>query len=183
MVFFFTASKKRAEYLIFFHFKLSYMINWWQNFLSFNSACNHTRHLNKSDSHACFNTLGRIIYLLIIQWNSFRACLHGGGGGPQVGEVTCGRSPHLSWKRDQIKMRDYMAGGLPPPKRVTSPTWGFPTPCKQALILDSTQSYYHYKDWVVYENRIRHWLVHMVHWCQWNLYIFLTVPHDSFKYY
>ena len=24
-----------------------------------------------------------------------RACLHGGGG-PQVGEVTCGESPHLS---------------------------------------------------------------------------------------
>ena len=35
-----------------------------------------------------------------------RACLHGGGG-PQVGEVTCGGSPHLSCKRDQIKMRDY----------------------------------------------------------------------------
>ena len=36
-----------------------------------------------------------------------RACLHGGGG-PQIGEVTCGGSPHLSCKRDQIKMRDYM---------------------------------------------------------------------------
>ena len=30
-----------------------------------------------------------------------RACLHGGGG-PQIGEVTCGWSPHLSWKRGQI---------------------------------------------------------------------------------
>ena len=38
---------------------------------------------------------------------NLRAVLHGGGG-PQVGEVTCGRSPHLSCKRDQIKMRDYM---------------------------------------------------------------------------
>ena len=28
--------------------------------------------------------------------------------GPQIGEVTCGGSPHLSCKRDQIKMRDYM---------------------------------------------------------------------------
>ena len=28
-------------------------------------------------------------------------------GDPQVGEVTCGGSPHLSCKRDQIKMRDY----------------------------------------------------------------------------
>ena len=34
-----------------------------------------------------------------------RACLHEGGG-PQIGEVTCGRSPRLSCKRDQIKMRD-----------------------------------------------------------------------------
>ena len=30
------------------------------------------------------------------------------GGGPQIGEVTCGGSPHLSCKRDQIKMRDFM---------------------------------------------------------------------------
>ena len=37
----------------------------------------------------------------------FRTCLHGGGG-PQIGEVTCGGSPHLSCKRDQIKMRDYV---------------------------------------------------------------------------
>ena len=29
-------------------------------------------------------------------------------GGPQIGEVTCDRSPYLSCKRDQIKMRDYM---------------------------------------------------------------------------
>ena len=52
-----------------------------------------------------------------------RACLHGGGG-PQIGEVTCGRSPHLSCKRDQIKMRDYMDWRVTPPKWVTSPTWG-----------------------------------------------------------
>ena len=38
------------------------------------------------------------------------------------------RAPHLSCKRDQIKMRDYMD------RRVTSPTWGPPPPCKQALI-------------------------------------------------
>ena len=36
-----------------------------------------------------------------------RACLHGGVG-PQIGEVTFGGSLHLSCKRDQIKMRDYM---------------------------------------------------------------------------
>ena len=39
--------------------------------------------------------------------NHFRACLHGGGG-PQIGEVTCGGSPNLWCKRDQIKMGDYV---------------------------------------------------------------------------
>ena len=51
------------------------------------------------------------------------------GGVPQVGEVTCGGLPHLTCKRDHIKMRDYMDRG------VTSPTWGPPPPCKQALNL------------------------------------------------
>ena len=64
--------------------------------------------------------------------NTLRACLHGGGG-PQVGEVTCDASPHLSCKRDQIKMTDYMNRRITQPKRVTSPTWVPPTPCKQAL--------------------------------------------------
>ena len=69
---------------------------------------------------------------------TLRACFHGGGG-PQVGEVTCLGgltllsiqslicSPHLSCKRDQIEIRDYMN------RRVTSPTWGPQPPCKQAL--------------------------------------------------
>ena len=61
-----------------------------------------------------------------------RACLHGGGG-PHTGEVTCGRSPHLSCKRDQIKIRDYMDRQITPPKRVASPIWGAPPPCKQAV--------------------------------------------------
>ena len=39
--------------------------------------------------------------------------------GPQIGEVTCGGSPHLSCKRDQINMRDYMDG------RVTPTTEGY----------------------------------------------------------
>ena len=30
-------------------------------------------------------------------------------------------------------MRDYMNRRVTPPKRVTSPTWGPPPPCKQAL--------------------------------------------------
>ena len=56
------------------------------------------------------------------------ACLHGGEG-PQIGEITCGGSPNLSCTRDQIKMRDYMD------RRVTSPTWGPPPPCRQVLRL------------------------------------------------
>ena len=60
------------------------------------------------------------------------ACLHGGGE-PQIDEVTCGWSPHLSCKRDSIKMRDYMDGRVTPPKRVTSPTWGLPPLRKKAL--------------------------------------------------
>ena len=64
---------------------------------------------------------------------SLRACLHGRGG-PQVSEVTRGGSPRLTCKRDHIKMRDYMDRRVTPPKRVTSPTWGPPPPCKQALI-------------------------------------------------
>ena len=62
-------------------------------------------------------------------WQTLRACLHGGGGGAggQIGEATCGGSPHLSCKRGQIKMRDYMD------RRVTSLTLGPPPPCKQAL--------------------------------------------------
>ena len=54
-------------------------------------------------------------------------------GGPQVGEVTRSGSPHLSCKRDQIKMRDYMYRRVIPLKRVTSTTWGPTPPCKQAL--------------------------------------------------
>ena len=69
----------------------------------------------------------------------FRACLHGGKG-PQVGEVKYGGSPHQSCKRDQIKMRDYMDKRVTPPKRVTSPTWGPPPRCKQALSEDNDRS-------------------------------------------
>ena len=73
---------------------------------------------------------------LFFRYQQLRACLHEGGG-PQVGEVTCGRLPHLTCKRDHIKMRDYMDRRATPPKRVTSPIWGTPTPCKQALRVGS----------------------------------------------
>ena len=71
-------------------------------------------------------------YFRKVKTLSLRACLHEGGG-PQVGEVTCGGLPHLTCKRDHIKMRDCMDRRVTPPKRVTSPTWGLPPPCKQAL--------------------------------------------------
>ena len=64
-------------------------------------------------------------------FQAFRACLHEGGG-PQVGEVTCGGLPHLTCKRDHIKMRDCMDRRVTPPKRITSSTWDPPPPCKQA---------------------------------------------------
>ena len=55
------------------------------------------------------------------------------GGGPQVGEVTWGGLPHPTCKRDHIKMRDYVDWRVTPPKRVNSPIWGTPPPCKQVL--------------------------------------------------
>ena len=65
--------------------------------------------------------------------NIIRACLHRGRG-PQIGEVTCDGSPHLSCKHDQIKMRDYIDRlAVTSPKRVTSLTRGPPPQYKQAL--------------------------------------------------
>ena len=88
-------------------------------------------------THLSANQSARVLSLLFINVAIscavvFKACLHGGGG-PQIGEVTCGRSPHLSRKRNQIK--NEILRGQPgyPPKGVTSPTWGPPPPCKQAL--------------------------------------------------
>ena len=64
--------------------------------------------------------------------SSLWARLHGGGG-PQVGEVTClGGVTRLSiqsviliWSRLHDEWGD--------PPHVISPTWGLPPPCKQAL--------------------------------------------------
>ena len=53
--------------------------------------------------------------------------------GPADRATGLGGSPHLWYKRDQIKMRDYMDRQVTPPKPVTSPTWGPPPLCKQAL--------------------------------------------------
>ena len=53
----------------------------------------------------------------VVVFANLRACIHGGGR-PQLREVTCGGSPHLSCKRDQIKMRDYMDRRVTPRKRI-----------------------------------------------------------------
>ena len=48
-------------------------------------------------------------------WNfqkHLRACLRGGGG-PQIGEVTCGGLPHPTYKSDHIKKRLYKQAGYP----------------------------------------------------------------------
>ena len=42
---------------------------------------------------------------------------------------------HLLCTGDQIKIKYYMDRWITPPKRVISPTWGPPPPCKQALIV------------------------------------------------
>ena len=57
------------------------------------------------------------------------------GGLPYLADraTRLGGLPHLSCKHDEIKMRDYMERRVTPPRRVTSPTWGPPRPCKQAL--------------------------------------------------
>ena len=57
------------------------------------------------------------------------------GGLPSLADraTRLGGLPHLSCKHDQIKMRDYMERRVTPARRVTSPTWGPPPPCKQAL--------------------------------------------------
>ena len=72
----------------------------------------------------CFRTRwskGKVRPVQLKGWPvTLTACLHGVGG-PQVGEVTCGGSPHLSGKRDQIKMRDYMVRRVTPRKHVNRP--------------------------------------------------------------
>ena len=47
-------------------------------------------------------------------------------------ESRLGGSPHVSCKRDQNKIRNYRDRRVTPLRRVISPTWGPPPPCKQA---------------------------------------------------
>ena len=97
--------------------------------------CSHASISARRKRHGCFRAKMWTFCINIncpLQRMFTRACLHGDGG-PQIGEVTCGRSPHLTCKRDQIKIRDYKNRRVTPPQWVTSPTWGAPPPWKQAL--------------------------------------------------
>ena len=80
--------------------------------------------------------------------SSVRACLHGGGG-PQVGEVTrLGGVTRLSTQALTLMWsRLHVRWGNPP--HVTSPTWGSPPSCKQAL---SKGSIKHMMEWNGYMN-------------------------------
>ena len=86
--------------------------------------------------------LYQAVNILFLHWH--------GGGGPRIGEVKCGGSPHLSCNCDQIKMRDYMDKRDTPPKRVTSPIWGSVPPCKHTLchyhlVISVSMKYYYYE--------------------------------------
>ena len=105
-----------------------FSLNWrWVPLIgSFTRKLSLWRHLSILQMSPVVGSVERWLYSEA--YTSLMACLHGGGG-PQIGEITCGGLPHLSCKRDQIKMRDYVD------RRVTSPTWGPPSPCKRALPL------------------------------------------------
>ena len=96
------------------------------------------------------------------------AGLHGGGG-PQKGEVTCGGSPHLSCKRDQVKMRNDMDRRVKPPKRVSSSNWGPPIPRKQALSHQPPFSSNFHSDHFIFLGLILYSRV-LMHFCPYPLY-------------
>ena len=72
----------------------------------------------------------------IVRSLRFRACLHRGGG-LQVGEVTCGGSPHLTCTMIKSKREIIWTAEL----TATLPTWGPPPRCKQALTQTVTRLY------------------------------------------
>ena len=58
-----------------------------------------TKIITLSNIFTCIRKCQFIKGMKMYSQTPLRDCLHGGGG-PQVGEVTCGGSPHLSCKRD-----------------------------------------------------------------------------------
>ena len=83
----------------------------FNNFLTF--------HINK-DTHRHEINVSFLLTLMYFK-TLLRACYPDRWG--NMWQVT----PPIMYKRDKIKMRYYMG------RRVTSPTWGSPPPCKQAL--------------------------------------------------
>ena len=84
----------------------------------------HMQHSFLSFPCRCFARLQRCFVRL-------RAYLHEGGR-PQVGEVKCVKLPHLTCKRDHIKMRLFGQVGYPTSAGYLT-SLGTPPPCKQAL--------------------------------------------------
>ena len=71
-------------------------------------TCLHTPMQTDLSANQSVHVLSQLFINVVISCAAvFRACLHGGGGS-QLGGVTCGGSPLLSYKRDQIKMRVYL---------------------------------------------------------------------------
>ena len=70
-------------------------------------------------------------------WDVYMTNCHPGWQGYptwQTGQpAQAGHPSNLSCKRDQDKLRNYMDRRVTPLRRATSPTWGPPPPCKQAL--------------------------------------------------
>ena len=58
----------------------------------------------------------------------------------EVGEVTCGGSPHLSCKRDQIKMRDSMDRRVTQPNRVSKQALKRATVANATFLLSQIKS-------------------------------------------
>ena len=85
----------------------------------------HRQILREFDVSRIGPRLGGLPLLETFTWQNLTR-LRGLPGLPDRATCLCG-SPHLSCKRDHIKMRDYMG------RRVTSPTWGVPPSCKQDL--------------------------------------------------
>ena len=75
------------------------------------------------------------VVMVLLRYPPVTACLHGSGGTPGRWVNTWRVTPHpaLTCKRDHIRTKDYMDRRFTPRKRVSSPTWGPPPPCKQAL--------------------------------------------------
>ena len=106
---------------------------WWLSIVNFNNDAKPPPKwiLREFDVSRIGPRLGGLLLLETFTWQNLTR-LRGLPGLPDRATCLCG-SPHLSCKRDHIKMRDYMDRRVTPPKRVTSPTWGAPPSCKQAL--------------------------------------------------